>query len=105
MPAHEHVSPIQFRYDSGEYGREHTINAVNAAGETMGEMAWHSKYITHLETFPRFQRQGVATAMWHEGQRMAAENAKIPKPKHSGDRTTSGDAWARSVGGKLPRRK
>lgn len=43
------------------------------------------------------RRKGVATAMWRR-----AEKANW-KPKHSPARTPDGDAWARTVGGPLPK--
>ena len=104
MPAHEHVSDLQFHYDNPYEGgstKRHRILAKRG-GEDVGQMIWTHRSIEEIGAMPR--RQGIATAMWQEGHRLAAENARIPKPKHSAQRTTEGDAWARSVGGPLPRR-
>jgi len=68
-------------------------------------MSWNSKGITGIEVPPDHQRKGIASAMWAEGHRLAETERGIPAPKHSSDRTDAGDAWARSVGGRLPRRK
>jgi hypothetical protein len=72
----------------------------------IASMSWHHKTgeILGLHTSPQFQRQGIATGMWHEGQRIASETRGVTKPKHSPVRTESGERWARSLGGRLPRR-
>jgi hypothetical protein len=73
-------------------------------GREVGKMEWTAKEVKNVETYPGHQRQGVATALWHEGHRLASENPRVPAPKHSADRTTAGNEWAKSVGGRLPRR-
>lgn len=109
MPAHEKLNGLQFEYHPSGMGSEsHRITAHQQVdGETKyaGHLLWSSKQVRNIDVAPTMQRQGVATAMWNEGQRLASENARIPAPKHSPDRTNDGDAWARSVGGRLPRRK
>ena len=98
---------VQFAYDQPELGESkptHRIRALSQHGSELGSMLWSSKEIRNIGVTPGQERRGIATAMWHEGHRMAAENPKIPQPKHSKQRTKAGDAWARSVGGRLPRR-
>jgi hypothetical protein len=69
-------------------------------GDTrVGHMAWNAKEIHGVDVADPHQRRGLATEMWNWGQEMR------PRPKHSSDRTNQGDAWARAVGGKLPRRR
>lgn len=117
MPAHEHLG-IQFQYHPPEMGADyHRVTAdlshteVAQAYADLGhtvrpaEMQWDAKGIRSIDVPPAFKRQGVATSLWNEGHRLAEEHAKVPAPKHSADRTNEGDAWARSVGGRLPRRK
>lgn len=95
---------FDFVYSPPEMGAAyHTVSAD--LGEGSAELKWDSKQIRNIEVPEQFQRQGVATSLWNEAQRLSSDNSKIPAPKHSSDRTDSGDAWARSVGGKLPRRK
>jgi len=91
--------------DTGGSKPRHVVKAF--LGDTpLGNMGWTSDSITHIEVYdPNNTRKGIATAMWEHGHRLAEENTHIPKPKHSSDRTREGDAWARSVGGHLPRRK
>ena len=103
------LNDIQFQYDNPDFGESKPSHRVQAlagpTGSKVGEMIWNSKGIRNIGVGEQFQRRGVATAMWGEGQRLASENRKIPQPKHSPERTKAGDAWARSVGGPLPRRR
>ena len=103
------LSKIQFDYDQPETGGSAVTHRIQArllgAKKPVGSMTWNSKDVGFIGTQSGFQRLGIATAMWEHGHSLAAENAKIPAPKHSADRTTQGDAWARSVGGRLPRRQ
>lgn len=107
MPAHEYVNDVQFHYDNPDLGTAKKIHRVTArsGGSELGSMLWNAREVLNIGTTPGQERRGVATAMWHEGHRLAAESAKVPQPKHSADRTAAGDSWARSVGGRLPRRK
>lgn len=108
MPAHEALSDVQFQYrtvDEGGRKPMHRIDAATDRGTGLGYLVWNSDKVVNIQVHGQFQRRGVGTAMWNEGHRVAEENARIPAPKHSADRTTAGDAWARSVGGRLPRRK
>jgi hypothetical protein len=91
-------------YDAGERKPLHRIRAFADNGAHLGDMLWDAKQIRNIGVGEQFQRRGVATSMWNEGQRLAEERG-IPAPKHSPDRTNAGDAWARSVGGRLPRKK
>jgi hypothetical protein len=79
----------------------HRILAHTEGGFPVGEMAWHpkTKAVTNIQVWPDEQRQGIGTAMWNMGQKIR------PKPVHSADRTRAGEAWAKKVGGRLPRRK
>ena len=108
MPAHEKLNSLQFRYSQPDLGESFTTHQVTAlAGPTaspVGTMLWTGKHgVRNIGVDAQHQRRGVATAMWNEGHRLASENQQIPQPRHSPDRTKAGDAWARSVGGRLPR--
>lgn len=109
MAAHEKLSEVQFQYkhyppsESGVSFDQHRLAAVDKRGQEIGHMSWSNRGIHYIQASQ--ERQGIGTALWNEGHRLAAENPGIVKPAHSADRTDSGDAWARSVGGKLPRRK
>ena len=97
---------LQFQYQTVEGGERFPRHEVTAMlGETqVGRMQWTHRAIRSIDTEPEYARQGVATAMWNEGHRLAEQHARIPKPKHSTDRTDMGDKWAKAVGGRLPRR-
>lgn len=104
MAASDHLHPELF-YETVDTGASRPLHRIQAKveGRTAGSMVWNQREIRNIEVHPDFQRRGIATAMWNEGQRLA-ESSRIPSPKHSSDRTDAGDAWARSVGGRLPRR-
>lgn len=57
--------------------------------------------IKMIQVWEQYQRKGLATMLWEEAQRRWPDL----KIRHSEDRTVDGDAWARSVGGPIPRRK
>lgn len=106
MPADD-VLGLQFQYSTPEYGESYKTHAIEALNEgaPIGKMEWSGRHgIRKIDVEPEFARRGVATAMWNEAHRLAEQNARIPKPKHSPQRTEMGDAWARAVGGRLPRR-
>ena len=102
------LSNIQFHYDQPDLGESfvtHRLRATTERGNELGSMLWSAKEIRNIGVSADVQRRGVATGMYQHAQQLAASNPKIPQPKHSADRTKAGDAWARSVGGRLPRRK
>ena len=102
-----HGDQFNIEYDTQDTGAskyQHRITA-RLGDEYAGHMLWTSKAIRNIDVDPQYARKGVAKAMWEHGHSLAEENARIPKPKHSAYRTDEGDAWARAVGGSLPRRK
>ncbi len=131
MTAGEHLNGAQFHYfapgeaDPGSlYSNEHhkvavTIPAPHDTGYGRsrvvpkgqpirgGELTWKRTggTILKVEVPGHLQRRGIATSLYGEAKRIASENSRIPAPKHSNDRTRDGDAWARAVGGRLPRKK
>lgn len=116
MPASEHLRKDQFRGPqrlSTEYGEsvytshgsEHGILARLDDGTEIGRLVWNSSEIGDVEVSEEHRRQGVASGMLEHARLLAELNRRIPQPKHSDDRTDDGDAWARSAGGRLPRRR
>jgi len=111
--SHEALSSEQFAFQKATpraMGGDpyHRLSVPGASpDEPKGEMAWHyrSGEIGALDVDPAHRRQGIATAMWHEGRRIAAATPGVKPPRHSSDRTDLGEAWARSLGDRLPRRK
>jgi ribosomal protein S18 acetylase RimI-like enzyme len=87
--------------DQGERKPRHVIEAFQPRAEKpVGRLAWYGTTgtISNVDVDAEHSRRGIATAMWHMGQEAR------PRPKHSADRTAMGDAWARKVGGRLPRK-
>lgn len=73
----------------------------------LGSMSWHHKTgeIRGINVEPAHQRQGLATGMFHQAQQVAESTRGVTQPRHSADRTASGDAWAQSFGGRIPKRR
>lgn len=107
MAATDHLG-LQFRHDHSD--GLHRLQAFDPGGsDPVGTMTWHTdpvedeeflKYdtgeIDRLKVRPDRRRQGIATALWDEGQKYD------PAPRHSPYRTQEGEAFARHVGGPLP---
>lgn len=72
----------------------------------MGELKWSAKTgeIHNIAVDWDARRMGVATGMWQEAHRLAGETRGVRAPRHSAERTDAGEAWARSLGGRLPER-
>ena len=64
----------------------------------------HEGTVNSIETHPEHRRKGIATALWSVAQDAAKEDKDIPAPKHAAMRTDSGDKFAQSLGGELPKR-
>ena len=62
----------------------------------------HDGEVLALETHPKYRRQGLATKLWNYAK--LRSDIGIPTPKHSTARTRQGEAWAKKVGGELPKR-
>jgi GNAT superfamily N-acetyltransferase len=75
-------------------------------GEFAGLLAWSPARhevapgeIVGLSVVPKYRRRGIATALYDAAMTWPGVNP----PRHSAFRTVSGEYWARSVGGYLPR--
>lgn len=86
----------------------HSVVARDTEGNVAGAMHWRKKarggvagQVDWIEVSPEHQRQGLGSRMWEHAQSLNLR----PSPKHSNERTDAGDAWAKSVGGRIPRRK
>lgn len=81
-------------------------SSVDPGHRPIGSISWHHRTgeIRGVFTDKAHQRQGIATAMLGEARRIAGETRGVTKPRHSPQRTDSGEAWARSTGDRLPRR-
>lgn len=81
------------------------LSAHDGEGNKIGHLRWNRREIGDVDVHEDFQGRGIATSMYRHAQSLAQQTKSIPTPKHSPDRTDAGDAWARSVGGRLPRRR
>lgn len=104
MPANNaDFNGINYRHlDSGRLGArviaEHPEHGYVGHMLLLGLRGGSGRKIRDISVKPEFQRQGIATGMYRY-----AEAAGL-KPKHSDQRTDQGEAWARSLGVRLPRR-
>jgi ribosomal protein S18 acetylase RimI-like enzyme len=104
------LSPEQFSFVQAtpkEMGGSATHRIDVGPRGTIAQMSWHHKTgeITGIDVSPPHRRQGIATAMLGEARRIAGETRGVTAPKHSTDRTDAGEAWARSLGERLPKRR
>jgi ribosomal protein S18 acetylase RimI-like enzyme len=87
----------------------HSVVARNEDKDVVGVMHWRKKasgganagQVDWVEVDPSFQRMGIGRQMWEHAQAVGVS----PSPKHSAERTDKGESWAKSVGGRVPRRK
>jgi GNAT superfamily N-acetyltransferase len=82
----------------------HNVDAIHINGWNIGYIEWSARTgeIETLFTSQDVRRRGLATKLWFEALRLA-DVTGITKPVHSSRRTPDGDAWAKSLGDKLPR--
>ncbi len=86
----------------------HSVKAFDATGrygwQQLGSMQWHGSTgrILRIQVENDVTRKGLGTRLWQHANELAAQNTDIVAPKHSRDRTLSGELWARRVGGELP---
>jgi GNAT superfamily N-acetyltransferase len=111
------LNPDQFTYrfrqakpKEMESRPQHELHVYGGSGNyygSIGQMYWHHKTgeIANINVDERFRRQGVGTALLGEARRVASETRGVRAPRHSPQRTDMGEAWARSLGERLPRRQ
>lgn len=75
------------------YKGKKNIGTVEAVG---GE-------VKHIQTASDYKRQGVATEAFRLANFAHGRGGGEEAIKHSATRTPSGDAWAKSTGGRLPK--
>jgi GNAT superfamily N-acetyltransferase len=109
--SHAALSPEQFQFIKATpkemVGGSHEHRIGVGPNRSHGELRWHHKTgeILGIDVHPQFRRQGIATAMLGEARRIAGETRGVRPPRHSPDRTEAGEAWARSLGERLPARR
>jgi GNAT superfamily N-acetyltransferase len=103
------LSGVQFQYTHpgapGQHPNFHSVTARNSEGKYLGFMDWHKKTgkIDNINVAEPMRGLGIGTSLFERANKLSADTGIIA-PQHSSFRTDKGDAWARSVGGKLPRR-
>ena len=90
-------------FDYAKVGSLHYLEA-HKDGEVVGKLNWvhPSGNISGIHVAKEHRRKGIGTALYREGHRLAQERG-IPKPKVTGDRTNDGEAWAKTLGVRLPK--
>lgn len=96
----------QFKFLYQQQDDTHGLNVLGEDDYSKGWMQWADKTgeLQHISVNWDSRRQGIATRMWDRANQLAEERG-IPAPVHSPERTKEGDAWAKAVGGDLPKRK
>lgn len=100
MSAQNNLSKIQFKHTEG-----HDLHFVDAGDDAdHGHIAWdkRSGRVDQIFVPEHLRRQGIATQLWDTAHSVAEQKGLV-HPVHSDARTPEGDAWAKSVGGKLPK--
>ena len=104
--------PYTFHFTPSQEGEHHKVSALHKE-ERVGLMKWDpdTGEVKDLQVHPEHRRRGVASGMWDFAQRQAKPQTPgldyaddVVAPKHSSERTDVGDAFAKSVGGKVPAR-
>lgn len=103
------LSRRQFKDYTLEYERfpeAHLISAYHPEEGSVGSIEWNHKTgeISGVEVEEKHQRKGIATAMYRFGQDLSDKRKTVTKPQHSKARTDEGNAWAHSLGEKIPRK-
>lgn len=107
MAAHESLSDYQFKFEKVSERGWHRVIAETKDGDYVGHLKWNSRnnnYIRDVFVEANHRRQGVATAMFNYAHEVAKTTRGVQPPKHSPDRTDDGDAWAKSMGKRIPKR-
>jgi hypothetical protein len=99
-------------YDGNKLGTYHSVGVEHPDFEdgTRVRFEWHTASsktpgkINDLWIPEEHRGKGLATAMFRFAQKEHILGNADTAPVHSADRTDAGDAWARKVGGKLPKR-
>lgn len=107
MAAKDHIQGEQFKFKYQLNEGMHTLNTLTPdLKRSLGWMQWKDDggELEHIMVNWDERRKGIATTMWNRAHQLAQERGITP-PRHSANRTDDGNAWAKAVGGELPRRK
>ncbi len=85
--------------------RNHYAGSADDPGHRpVASISWHHHTGEIMGVYSNERRQGIATELLRRARNIAANTYGVVSPKHSKDRTNAGDAWAKSLGERLPRR-
>jgi hypothetical protein len=108
------LDDIQFEFIKGNpKGIDHSdkMHRILAreieSDQIIGHMDWDPEggELSDLLVVSSHCRRGIATAMWKEGHLWAKDCSDVIAPRHSADRTDDGEAWARTINKRLPKRE
>jgi len=92
--------PIRYIYDTNArpgYAKHHFV-MHNANNRLLGQLSLQDDgTISAIEVHPEVRRKGIATALYNAAKQASQTNPDIPSPKHSYERTPSGEAWSKST--------
>jgi GNAT superfamily N-acetyltransferase len=91
--------------DSSRMGEPHRLTAEQD-GRAVAVLIWsrRSGLILDIHVEPEYRRRGIATALLAEARRMAGETRGVKRPRLNPQRTNDGEAFARSLGERVPPR-
>jgi GNAT superfamily N-acetyltransferase len=95
------LASLRHKYSNKD--SNHRIDVFNDSG-AVGYIEWNENdgEIEHLFVGGPYRRKGVATRLWELATDWAKGNDAV-EPEHSSRRSREGDAWAKSIGGYIPR--
>ncbi len=112
MEKNKNLSDIQFSAYPSTGMTDPAFSAYDPSIEDedkqVGAMWLHPEtgVIDQVYVSPSHQRRGIATQMFEMAKLAHAVKPEgYPYPQHSPARSVEGNAWAKAVGGKLPRKK
>lgn len=93
---------LKQKYTLSEDDNTHKISLSNNAG-AVGYIEWDidDGEVQKIFVGTPYRRLGVATHLWELANEWAEANGATP-PEHSSRRTKEGDAFANSIGGRIP---
>lgn len=112
--SHRALNPEQFHYafkpakpKEMDPQPHHEMRAYAAGHGSVAEIFWHHKTgeIANITVRDQFRRQGIATHLLGQARQLAEQTRGVRPPRHSPQRTDAGEAWARSLGERLPGRE
>lgn len=98
--------PEQKTWTQGVTPPYHEVKVYDHEDDKVGNLQWHEDTgeILDIRVDPKHRRKGVATALLHTATQLSGQYG-VPAPQQSADRSDQGDAWSKSLGVPLPKRR